>query len=153
MMDRLKKKYNTAKQYVPKPILDSAGSKIGIIAYGSSHVAVVEAREKMVARGLKTDYLRIRAVPFQDEILKFISAHDRVYVIDQNRDGQMHDLLRLDLKPEQDNLVSVRHYDGTAIPARAIMGPILVAEGKASKDEFEKPGGFIHALAVEGGNS
>lgn len=153
MMDRLKKKYSTAKQYVPKPIVDSVRSKIGIIAYGSSHVAVEEARIKMAARGLKTDYMRIRAVPFQDEVLKFIASHDRVYVVDQNRDAQMHGLLRLDLKPEQDNLVSVRHYDGTPIPATAIMGPILVAEGKASKDEFERPGGFLHALPVEEGNS
>lgn len=153
MMDRLKKKYNTAKQYVPKPILHSAGSKIGIIAYGSSDVAVLEARDKMAARGLQTDYLRVRAVPFQEDVVKFITSHDRVYVIDQNRDGQMNDLLRLELKPEQDNLISVRHYDGTPIPAHAIMGPILVAEGKASKDEFERPGGFLHALAVEGGNS
>jgi 2-oxoglutarate/2-oxoacid ferredoxin oxidoreductase subunit alpha len=153
MMDRLKKKYNTAKQYVPKPILESAGSKIGVLAYGSSHVAVQEARIKMAARGLKTDYLRVRAVPFPDEVVKFITSHDKVYVIDQNRDGQLYDLLRLELRPEQDNLVSVRHYDGTPIPASAIMGPVLVAEGKASKDEFERPGGFLHALAVEGGNS
>ena len=153
MMDRLKKKYNSAKQYVPKPIVDSVGSKIGILAYGSSHVAVEEARIKMAARGLETDYIRVRAVPFQEEVVKFITSHDRVYVVDQNRDGQLYDLLRLELKPEQDNLISVRHYDGTPIPATAIMGPVLVKEGKASKDEFERPGGFIQALAVEGGNS
>lgn len=153
MMDRLRKKYETAKEYVPKPIVQTGGSKIGILAYGSSHVAVEEAREKMAARGLKTDYIRIRAVPFNKDVLQFITTHDRVYVVDQNRDGQMYDLLRLELKPEQDNLVSVRHYDGTPIPATAIMGPILVGEGKATRQEFERPGGFVNALPVEGGNS
>jgi 2-oxoglutarate ferredoxin oxidoreductase subunit alpha len=153
MMDRLKKKYNTAKQYMPKPLVESARSKLGIIAYGSSHSAVTEARIKMAARGLPTDYMRIRAVPFQDEVLKFITSHDKVYVVDQNRDGQMYDLLRLELKPEQDNLISVRHYDGTPIPATAIMGPLLVAEGKASKDEFARPTGPMIALPVEGSNS
>jgi 2-oxoglutarate/2-oxoacid ferredoxin oxidoreductase subunit alpha len=153
MMDRLKKKYETAKEYVPKPIVDSAGSKIGILAYGSSHWAVVEARIKMAARGLKTDYIRVRAVPFHNDVLKFITTHDRVYVVDQNRDGQLFDLLRLELKPDQDNLISVRHYDGTPIPANAIMGPVLVGEGKASKSEFERPSGLVTGLAVEGGNS
>jgi 2-oxoglutarate/2-oxoacid ferredoxin oxidoreductase subunit alpha len=153
MMDRLKKKYNTAKQYVPKPIVDSAGSKIGILAYGSSHVAMEEARIKMNARGLKTDYIRVRAVPFTDEVLNFIRNHERVYVVDQNRDGQLFDMLRLELKPQEDNLISVRHYDGTPIPATAIMGPVLVKEGKASNSEFERQHGATHALPVEEGNS
>jgi 2-oxoglutarate/2-oxoacid ferredoxin oxidoreductase subunit alpha len=153
MMDRLKKKYNTAKQYVPKPIVDSAGNKIGILAYGSSHVAMEEARIKMNARGLKTDYIRVRAVPFTDEVLNFIRNHERVYVVDQNRDGQLFDMLRLELKPQEDNLISVRHYDGTPIPATAIMGPVLVKEGKASNSEFERQHGATHALPVEEGNS
>jgi len=153
IMDRLKKKYETARQYVPKPIVDTMGSKVAILAYGTSHAAVLEAREKMAARGFKTDYIRVRAVPFTEEVFKFIRSHDKVYVIDQNRDGQLYDMLRLELKPEQDNLVSLKHYDGTPIPASAVMGPILVAEGKASKDEFERPTGPAVGLPVEGGNS
>ncbi|MBV9120799.1 MAG: 2-oxoacid:acceptor oxidoreductase subunit alpha [Chloroflexi bacterium] len=153
IMDRLKKKYETAKQYVPKPLVQSAGNKIGILAYGSSHVAVVEARDRMEARGLKTDYIRVRALPFTDDVIRFIREHERVYVVDQNRDGQLYDMLRLELKPEHDNLVSIRHYDGTPLPASAIMGRVLVDEGKASKQEFQRPTGLVAALAVEGGNS
>jgi 2-oxoglutarate ferredoxin oxidoreductase subunit alpha len=154
MMDRLKKKYNTARQYVPKPVLDSTGSSLGIIAYGSSDVAVAEARDKMAARGVQTDYLRIRAVPFADEVFDFIRGHQRIYVVDQNRDGQMCQLLKLELDGAQaDKLVPVLHYDGTPIPATAVMGPILVKEGKASESEFQRPTGPAIALAVEGSNS
>ncbi len=153
MMDRLKKKYLSAKSFVPKPIVESAGSRIGILAYGTTHHAVVEAREQMNARGLKTDYMRIRATPFTDDVVDFITSHDRVYVIEQNRDGQMYDLLRLEMEAHQDKLKSVRHYDGTPIPAAVVVGAVLVAEGKGSKSEFERPTGAAHALAVEGSNS
>ncbi|HLY65772.1 MAG TPA: 2-oxoacid:acceptor oxidoreductase subunit alpha, partial [Chloroflexota bacterium] len=154
MMDRLKKKYETAKQYVPQPVTDITGSPVGILAYGSSDVAVKEARDKMDARGFQTDYMRVRAVPFQEEVLDFVRAHERVYVVDQNRDGQLCQLLKLELEASQcEKLVSVRHYDGTPIPASAIMGPVLVREGKASEGEFERPHGPAIALAVEGSNS
>jgi 2-oxoglutarate/2-oxoacid ferredoxin oxidoreductase subunit alpha len=153
-MDRLKKKYNTAKKYVPQPIVESSGSKIGILAYGSSHPAVEEARQKMNARGFATDYIRVRAVPFTDDVINFIRDHDRVYVVDQNRDAQLCQLLKMELDGKQiDKLVSVLHYDGTPIPATAIMGPVLIKEGKASESEFTRAHGPAIALAVEGSNS
>jgi len=153
MMDRLRKKYDTAKQYVPRPIIEGKGNKVGIVAYGTSEPAVQEAREKMSARGLETDYLRVRALPFTDEVHEFVDAHQQVYVVDQNRDGQLFDLLRLEVPHAYDRLTSVRHYDGTPIPASAVMGPVLVGQGLASRDEFERPTGPAVGLLVEGGNS
>jgi 2-oxoglutarate ferredoxin oxidoreductase subunit alpha len=153
VMDRLKKKYNTARQLMPLPLSHSSGNKVGILAYGTSHHAVVEALDRMAARGLKSDYMRIRGVPFHDDIFKFIRQHDTVYVVDQNRDGQMFDLLRLELKPEHDNLISIRHYDGTPIPAVAVMERMLIDAGLATPQEFQHPGAFVTALAVEGANA
>jgi 2-oxoglutarate ferredoxin oxidoreductase subunit alpha len=152
VMDRLKKKYKSARKFVPKPIIEDRGNSVGIIAYGSTHHAVVEARKQLEERGLKTDYCRVRAIPHPQEVMKFIVKHDRVYVVDQNRDGQMYDLLRLTLNPTQDNLLSVRHYDGTPIPARAIVAPILIEEGIASPSEFERAR-QVYALPVEAANA
>lgn len=152
VMDRLKKKYKTARKYVPKPIIEDRGNAVGIIAYGTTHHAVVEARNQLEQRGLKTDYCRVRAIPHPQEVMKFIVKHERVYVIDQNRDGQMYDLLRLTLNPAQDNLLSVRHYDGTPIPARAIVAPILIEEGISSPSEFERAR-QVYALPVEAANA
>ncbi|MEA2683610.1 MAG: 2-oxoglutarate/2-oxoacid ferredoxin oxidoreductase subunit alpha [Chloroflexota bacterium] len=152
VMDRLKKKYKSARRFVPKPIIEDKGNSVGIIAYGTTHHAVVEARKQLEERGLKTDYCRVRAIPHPQEVMKFIVKHDRVYVVDQNRDGQMYDLLRLTLNPTQDNLLSVRHYDGTPIPARAIVAPILIEEGIASPSEFERAR-QVYALPVEAANA
>jgi len=152
VMDRLKKKYKAARKYMPKPVIEDHGNEVGIIAYGTTHHAVVEARQRLAERGLKTDYCRVRSIPHPQEVMKFIVRHKRVYVIDQNRDGQMYDLLRLTLNPTQDNLLSVRHYDGTPIPARAIVAPILIEEGVASPAEFERAR-QVYALPVEAANA
>ncbi|MHB8507590.1 MAG: 2-oxoacid:acceptor oxidoreductase subunit alpha [Candidatus Dormibacteria bacterium] len=152
VMDRLKKKYRTARKYMPAPVIEDKGNEVGIIAYGTTHHAVVEARNELAERGLKTDYCRVRSIPHPQEVMKFIVRHKRVYVIDQNRDGQMYDLLRLTLNPTQDNLLSVRHYDGTPIPARAIVAPLLIEEGMASASEFERPR-QVFALPVEAANA
>ncbi|MFN2465112.1 MAG: 2-oxoacid:acceptor oxidoreductase subunit alpha [Candidatus Dormibacteria bacterium] len=152
VMDRLKKKYKSARKFVPKPIIEDEGNDVGIIAYGTTHHAVVEARQELEARGLKTDYCRVRAIPHPQEVMKFIVKHERVYVVEQNRDGQMYDLLRLTLNPTQDNLLSVRHYDGTPIPSRAIVAPILIEEGIASPSEFRRAR-QVYALPVEAANA
>ncbi|MGH2469325.1 MAG: 2-oxoacid:acceptor oxidoreductase subunit alpha, partial [Chloroflexota bacterium] len=138
VLERIGKKYETARGLVPPAIIEDHGRDVAILAYGTSHHAVVEAREAMAARGLETDYIRVRALPFTEEARRFVRNHKRVYVVDQNRDRQLFNILRLELKPEEDHLVSVRHFDGTPIPAVAVMGPILVAEGQARADEFTK---------------
>ncbi|MDE3075906.1 MAG: 2-oxoacid:acceptor oxidoreductase subunit alpha [Chloroflexota bacterium] len=138
VLERIGKKYETARQYVPKAIVEAAGNDVGILAYGTSHHAVVEARERMAARGLKTDYMRVRSVPFPAEVKQFITSHKRVYVVDQNRDGQLFTILRQELRPDEDNLISVRHFDGTPIPALSIIEPVLVNEGNARPEEFHE---------------
>jgi 2-oxoglutarate/2-oxoacid ferredoxin oxidoreductase subunit alpha len=94
----------------------------------------------------------VRSIPFPQDVLRFIARHERVYVVDQNRDGQMYDLLRLTMNAAQDTMVSVRHYDGTPIPARSIVAPILIDQGLASPAEFERPR-QVYALLVEGANT
>jgi len=121
-MARLNRKFETAREFVPKPIVDGAGHKIGIIAFGSSDFAVIESRDQLRAEaGTETDYLRIRAFPFHQSVAEFIAAHDHVYVIEQNRDAQMLSLLKLDLDVALlPKLRSFAHSDGLPLDARSI---------------------------------
>src|SRR4029434_4605723 len=112
-LDRLTRKFQTAKKMMPKPEIDMAAEGgIGIIAYGTTHWAIVESRDQLKAeRGVSTSYLRLKAYPFSDELNDFIDQHDRVYVVEQNRDAQMLSLLRIDLTPDRVvKLRSIRHY-------------------------------------------
>jgi 2-oxoglutarate ferredoxin oxidoreductase subunit alpha len=129
-MDRLARKHETARSAMPAPVVDaSAHSEIGLIAFGTTHHAVVEARDVLAERGLSLDYLRVRALPLAGSIADFVRDHQRVYVIEQNRDGQLYDLLRLELPAElAGRLRSIRHYDGRPIPAEAITRPLLELE-------------------------
>ena len=129
-MDRLSRKFETARAALPAPVIDeSTGSKIGLIAFGSTHAAVLESRSALEAAKLSVDYLRIRALPMSAQVVEFVSRHERVYVIEQNRDGQVYDLLRLALPPALvARLRSIRHYDGQPIPADAITEPLLESE-------------------------
>ena len=129
-MDRLNRKFETARAALPAPVADeSAKSPIGLIAFGSTDAAVREARERLAAAGRSVDYLRIRALPLSPEVAGFVARHETVYVAEQNRDGQMFDLIRLSLPAE---LVgrprSIRHYNGQPIPAEAITEPLLQSE-------------------------
>jgi len=130
-MDRLARKFETARSAMPEPTVSASneGSSVGLIAYGTTHYAVVEARDGLAERGLPVDYLRVRALPLSPSISGFVESHERVYVIEQNRDGQMYDLLRLELPAELGGrLRSIRHYDGQPIPAEAITRPLLELE-------------------------
>jgi len=119
-MDRLAKKLETARQALPAPVVDEAGRKVGVIAFGSTHAAVMEARNS-----IDVDYLRVRALPLSDDVVRFIARHERVYVVEQNRDGQLFDLVRLALPAELvDRVRSIRHYNGQPIPAAAIIEPL-----------------------------
>ncbi len=130
-MERLARKFETARRHVPAPVLDGPGGPLGVIAYGSSDFAVQEARHLLGRRGLATDSLRLRALPLTPETFAFVASHDRVYVVDQNRDGQMHDLLRLEL-PAGDiaKLRSIRHYDGFPLDAETVIEGIEAGEKK-----------------------
>jgi len=131
LMERLDRKFQTARTLVPAPeIVQTGKSKVGLIAFGSSDFAVRESRDQLKKEyGLETDYMRIRAFPFSPEVLAFIAAHPRVYVIEQNRDGQMLSLLKLDLPAaEIVKLRSIRHFDGLPLDARTVTDKLLLGE-------------------------
>lgn len=129
-MDRLLRKLETARAALPVPVIDETSrSAVGIIAFGSTHAAVVEARQALAEQRRPVDYLRVRALPLSQRVEEFVSRHDRVYVVEQNRDGQIYDLIRLALPPALiGRLRSIRHYDGQPIPADAIIEPLLESE-------------------------
>ncbi len=131
-MDRLARKFETARTYVPKPEVDQVvGASIGLIAFGTSHWATLESRDQLREEtDVKTSYLRMRAYPFTEALTAFIDAHDRVYVIEQNRDAQLLHLMKLELSPERiAKLRSVLHYNGLPIDARSITEDVLSQEG------------------------
>jgi 2-oxoglutarate ferredoxin oxidoreductase subunit alpha len=132
-LDRLRHKFEHARTLVPKPeIVRNEGNDAGIIAYGTSHHALVETLDQLqTEQGIKADYLRLKAYPFTAEVHEFIAKHKRVYVVDQNRDGQMFQLLKLDV-PVEDvvRLRTVRHYNGLPLDARSVTDDIVSQEGK-----------------------
>jgi 2-oxoglutarate ferredoxin oxidoreductase subunit alpha len=133
-MLRLARKFETAKTLVPKPVLEGTGrERVGIIAFGTTHFAVIESRDQMEREmHLGTDYLRVRAYPFTQEIHDFVARHDRVYVVEQNRDAQMMNLLKVDLDAtEVVKLNSVLHFNGLPIDARTVTNAIAAHEGVA----------------------
>jgi len=131
-MLRLARKFETAKTLVPKPVVEGSGrEKIGIIAFGTSHWAVQESRDQLERESkIVTDYLRVRAYPFTPEVLEFVASHDRVYVVEQNRDAQMLNLLKVDGDPRNAvKLRSVLHFNGLPIDARSISSSVASQEG------------------------
>jgi 2-oxoglutarate ferredoxin oxidoreductase subunit alpha len=132
-MDRLSRKFETARAKVPKPVIQQNGEgEVGIIAYGTSHWAVLETLDQLKReQDIEASYCRLRAYPFSAEVHDFIRGHARVYVVDQNRDAQMLSLLRLELAAgDIKKLRSVRHYDGLPIDARSITDQIASQEAE-----------------------
>jgi 2-oxoglutarate/2-oxoacid ferredoxin oxidoreductase subunit alpha len=128
-LDRLVRKHETARTRVPQPVADEAHRPVGLIAYGTTHHAMVEAREILSDEGVETDYLRVRALPLSSDVASFVDRHERVYVVEQNRDGQLYGILRSELPPHLvSRLYSVRHYNGVPIDAYAIVEPLREAE-------------------------
>jgi 2-oxoglutarate/2-oxoacid ferredoxin oxidoreductase subunit alpha len=131
-MERLSKKFETARSLVPRPeVVQTGKSKIGLIAFGTSDFATRESRDQLNKEyGLDTDYLRLRAYPFAREVHEFVASHERVYVIEQNRDAQMLSLLKLDLQAEEIvKLRSIRHFNGLPIDARSVTDDLVTQEG------------------------
>ena len=131
LMDRLDRKFQTARKHVPEPIVDqNAQAKIGLIAFGSTHFAVIESRDQLKGTGTQTSYLRLRALPFTEDLRKFVESHDHVYVIEQNRDAQLRDLIRLELPEYAMKIRSIRHYDGLPVDAQFVTDAIKEQEKK-----------------------
>jgi 2-oxoglutarate ferredoxin oxidoreductase subunit alpha len=144
-MDRLARKFETARAHVPRPVIERvAEARIGIIGYGTSHWAIIESRDQLLEEtDVKTSYYRLRAYPFTDDLAAFVDAHDRVYIVEQNRDAQLRQLMRLELSPERlAKLRSVLHYNGLPIDARSITDDVLAQEGYevAKKTAGRAPG-------------
>ena len=131
-MLRLSRKFETARTLVPKPVLEvSNKSKVGVLAFGTSHWAVTESLDQLGREAhITPDYMRLRAYPFSQEVHDFIASHERIYVVEQNRDAQMLQLLKLDLAAEQTTkLRSVLHFNGLPIDARSVTRSIAAQEG------------------------
>jgi 2-oxoglutarate/2-oxoacid ferredoxin oxidoreductase subunit alpha len=132
-MERINRKFETARSYVPRPeVVQTGKSKIGIVAYGTSHWAITEARDQLSKEyKVDVDYIRLRAYPFTREVHDFVENHERIYVVEQNRDAQMLSLLKLDVRPELvTRLRSVAHIHGLPLDARSVTDEIMTMEGK-----------------------
>ncbi|MGI9452044.1 MAG: 2-oxoacid:acceptor oxidoreductase subunit alpha, partial [Geminicoccaceae bacterium] len=125
-MERLEKKFETAKELIPKPVLRRAegSTRYGIIYYGSTSPALDEALDLLGDEDVEIDTLRIRAFPFHEMVKAFVAQHERVFLVEQNRDAQMKTLLVGEEGIDPAKLVSILHYDGTPITARLIADAI-----------------------------
>lgn len=125
-MERLTTKFRTALNYLPEPQIDLAegGSKVGVIHFGTTEPSMIEALEILAGEGAHIDSLRLKCFPFHDSVKDFIYSHDQIFVIDQNRDGQIRTLLINELEVDPARLTSITHYDGTPINATMISSAI-----------------------------
>lgn len=133
VMDRLTRKFSTAKRYVPKAVLQGDGkAKVAIVSIGSCDGAIREALDVLAQRGVKLDYLRVRGFPFGEDVESFLESHDRIYVVEQNRDAQLRSLLILESRVEKAKLHSLLHYSGLPVSSAFIVDGVLadLAEGQ-----------------------
>lgn len=128
-LDRLGRKHETARGLVPQPLIDERpGAQVGILAFGSSDPAIQEARDRLRAQGVETSYLRVRALPLGQPTADFVARHERVYVVELNQDGQMHQLVQLHAPAHATRLRSVRTCNGLPLTARFVTEGILAQE-------------------------
>ena len=125
-MQRLLRKFETAKELVPAPVIERAAqpTRAGVIWFGSTGAAMAESLATLAADGIHLDRMRLRAFPFADAVAEFIAAHDKVFVVEQNRDAQLRMMLVNECGIDPDKLIPVLHYDGTPITARFITDEI-----------------------------
>lgn len=129
VLDKVAKKIDNAKGKIPQPVVEKMpGAKVGLVAYGSTHLALEEARELLKEKGLKTNYLRIRALPLNGKLKTFLEECDRVYVIEQNQQGQMANLVKMEYPALAPKLKKVLHYDGMPVDADTLVAMILHRE-------------------------
>jgi len=130
-MSRLRKKMDTARQYLPQDIVDyDANKSIGIISFGTNEPAIVEARDWLLEKGIETNSLRVRALPLSKDVYEFVSNHDRIYVIENNFDGQLNQIIHVDHPGDLTHLRSLALGDGLPMTARWIVESIEAQEAK-----------------------
>ena len=142
VLDRLLKKWDTARRYVPRAVIDAtAGSKVGIVSVGSGDGAIREAMDVLRERGVTIDYMRIRSFPFTEDVEKFLAAHELLFVVEQNRDAQLRALLTLETRVEKSKLRSLLHYSGLSISSSFIVEGVLA---ELRPDARAQPQGAAH---------
>lgn len=135
-MDRLERKLTTARTHMPAPIIDGTGSKIGIIAYGTSDPSVKEAVARHRSEGGKVDYLRLRALPLHPKLHEFIKSHDKVFVCEQNAHAQLLEIIRFEMPEHAAKLVPLLHYDGLPLPVETVYEGLSGTVTKVKAAEF-----------------
>jgi 2-oxoglutarate ferredoxin oxidoreductase subunit alpha len=128
VLDRLMKKWATAKRLVPRAKIDAtAGSPMGIVSVGSCDGPIVEAIGILKAQGIALDYMRVRSFPFSEDVERFLAAHEMLFVVEQNRDAQLRSLLTLETAVEKSKLRSILHYDGMPLAPGFIVEGVLAS--------------------------
>ncbi len=131
-MLRLARKFDTARTMVPAPVIDEvADAAFGIIAFGTTEPAIEEARDRLAEAGVRTSFMRLRALPINDDVADFIRRHPRSYVVELNRDGQMQTILQSELPELATRLISLAHLDGMPLTARWVVEAIEAREQAA----------------------
>jgi 2-oxoglutarate ferredoxin oxidoreductase subunit alpha len=134
VLDRLLRKFSTAKKLVPEPVIDQDPKvDVALVSVGSSDGAVREARDLLAARGIRLNYLRVRGFPFGEEIEKFLAEHRVVYVVEQNRDAQLKSLLTLETRIDKARLRSLLHYSGLPVSSKFIVDGVLADMGEGRR--------------------
>ena len=137
-LDRLRKKFETSRKFVPKPIVEmQEGVKTGVICFGSSFEPVREARDRLKAAGLKTNHLLLRALPLTEETRKFVAAHDVIYLVEQNRDAQMASIFKDEWPELATKIVSILVYDGLPVTTLEVVRQIRRHHDGETKEETQ----------------
>jgi 2-oxoglutarate ferredoxin oxidoreductase subunit alpha len=132
VVDRVARKIDNAAEKVPAPIVKSSGHRLGLITVGSNDGAVREALEELGRRDIGIDYMRVRGFPFGQVVRDFIDAHELVFIVESNRDGQLKIMLRMEFGLGREKLRSVRYYGGFPMSAHhVISGVVAVLEKKS----------------------
>jgi 2-oxoglutarate ferredoxin oxidoreductase subunit alpha len=133
VLDRLKRKFDTAKGLVPKAVIAGRGGDVGIVSIGSCDGAINEALDILKRRGIQLDYMRVRGFPFGAEVEEFLASHSLVFVVEQNRDAQFRSLLTLETAVEKAKLRSILHYSGLPISSVCIVEGVVAELGKRTR--------------------
>ncbi len=137
--DRLARKFDTARRFVPGPVIDEVeGAEVGIIAFGSTMYAIDEARDRLAADGLQTSFMRLRALPINGEVRDFIGRYERLFVIELNRDGQLHAILQTEVPEAATKLLSLARMDGLPLTPHGVVDAVRGALQGASQDAHVK---------------